>query len=348
MIYIAVFVLLFVFSLNKQSNDKLFKIGVIILLAITCCRSKNVGIDTAGGYWSYYNQVMNGGTLPWMEYSWVILNKISIQLGLGYEGVIAISGILTIIPVALVIQKQCDNKCLGLAIYNGLYLVLYSFNLMRQSIAISWVLLAICFYIDKKKKIALFVFIFAVIIHNSALFAFPIIIFIKLNLKYSKVILLLFVSFITGIIINESVFYAISGQYANNLFNDDGYTGFRESVFYPAVMALIFTVFFLYIIHFNSDKIKKDPWLLISLLGIIVMNLTVRLGQGTRIVLYFSQAQLVFIPRYLEKNSTKEIKSTIMILYFLYLAANYFRILLSQWNSLVPYTTFFYHSEVFR
>ena len=72
-------------------------------------RGLTVGIDTAGGYYSYYNTVLNGGHLTWVEPAWELLNSISIRLGFGYQGVLVFSAMLTIIPIYIVLKNRSAN-----------------------------------------------------------------------------------------------------------------------------------------------------------------------------------------------------------------------------------------------
>lgn len=340
MLYVTIFILFFAFSLNEKYSDKLFKLSVIILIFITCFRAKSVGIDTSGGYYSYYHAVLNGNTLSFMEYSWVLINKISILLGWGYQGVIVISGLLTILPVAYVINNSNINKCLGVAFYYGQYLVLYSFNMMRQCIAISFVLLSVHLLIRKKYPLTIASFAFACIIHNSALFSIVIFPFFKLKINFKRIALLFIGSFAVGLVMNQSLFIKISGQYGSYLDNNNGYSGFRSSFMQAALLSVVVTLFFLFIIYFEFDKVKNNKWLYVSVLGIMIMNITMKLGQGTRLVQYFSQAQILFMPQYLKKIENKYNKYGIFVMYFAYLLTNFYRILSSQLDSLIPYKFF--------
>lgn len=342
MIYIAVFIILFIFSLSSKSNGGLFRISAVVLLILAGCRARSVGIDTSGGYWSYYNWILEGNNLRWVEPSWVIINKLSISLGWGYQGVIAIASLLTILPVVYVIEKKGGNKCFSLAIYYGLYLILFSFNMVRQCIAISFVLLAAYLFSENKKMRSIIVVCLAIMFHNTALFTLIALLFLRIKWNLNRVALCQILTLLMGIVINDRVFFVISGHYASNLLYKDGYTGFRDDIIKPIIFTILFNILFYYIIRFEFDNIKNNYSFCLALLGVFILNFTLRLGQGTRVVLYFSQFQLLFIPEYVSTIKGYKNKAMIVIPYFMYLSANFCRMLLAQWDSLVPYHTFFY------
>ena len=344
MVYIFFFFLLLLFSAiaakNEKHDKKLFSISILLLLCLTCLRSRFVGIDTSGGYYSYYKQIGAGLDLSWLEPLWVLLNKVSLWLGWGYSGVIGIAGALTILPVAFVVSHECRNKCFGIFIYYGMYMILFSFNMVRQSIAVSVCLLAMYLFLHKKNAKAVICIIIAFLFHNSSIIVLPIILWVKIHWSLYRTILILSLSFVIGTIANSSFFTFFSGQYADDLLRGGGYYGFRESITMPALFTIGFNILFIILVMCEYGKAKKDPWFLIAMLGVVVMNLTYRLGQGTRIVLFFSQAQVVFFSNYIDNMERKGNKRIVCFLYVAYLFANFYRILISQWDSLVPYSFF--------
>ena len=70
------------------------------------------------------------------------------------------------------------------------------------------------------------------------------------------------------------------------------------------------------------------------------MNLTMRLGQGTRVVLYFSQAQAIFMPNYIKKIENGQDRLIVCFLYVTFLSANFLRMLILSWNEVCPYSFF--------
>lgn len=341
MIYICIFVLLFIFSLTEDKlNERLFKLSTAATLCLTGFRSPGLGIDTAGGYYEYYQYVSAGVRLSWLEPAWELINRLAIMLGLGYSGVIMISAALTIFPVAYVINRTVNNKCFSFAIYYGMFFVLFSFNLMRQCIAVSFALLAVYYYINGRFLKSALGLVAGLMFHKSVVVIIPLIFFLKLKIRYVDTVMLVAVSYLCGLLLSDDFFVFISGQYAVNFLNTGGYAGFRSSITLPALFSFVFSLFFLFLIRISYDKTQRGPWYLVSLLGVVVMNLTMRLGQGTRIVLYFSQAQMIFFANYINGIENRQNKRIIIMVFLLYLAVNFYRILYSQWNTLCPYNFF--------
>lgn len=342
MIYILLLFLLFVFSFSKGNiNNKLFFLGVALIMITTCLRSPTIGYDTAHGYLICYNIVADGGHLTWVEPAWEPLNKLSIMLGFGYQGVIAIAGLLFIVPAAYVMYKVSSNKCISLTIYYAMYFVLVSYNMMRQMIAISFVFLVFYFYQEKKWTRMILAFLIGFLFHKSVLVIIPALIFINFKLEYSMSVILVLYSFIIGVCFPKSLFFLFLGKYSNYLNSSSSYAGFRSSILLPSLFALVFSFFFLYSAYFGYEKIKTNKWYMISLFGVIMMNLTIQFGQGTRIVFYFSQAQVFYIPEYLDLIDYQENRGYLKILFGLYLLANFIRLFLDELDYLTPYSFFF-------
>lgn len=341
MVYIGMFALLFLFSRSKRKrNDRLFKLGLLLVIVLTCLRSPKIGIDTSGGYYDYYQWILAGTHLGWVEPGWEIINRISIFLGLEYQGAIAIAGLLTLLPVGYVISRKCENKCLALALYYGMYFPLYSYNIMRQMIAVSFALLSMLFFIEKKYIKSILFLVLGFFFHKSILFILAVPVFMKIRLSYRKTVVITIISFAMGILLSGQVLSAISGKYAANLLNTDGYSGYRSSFLMPALMSLAFSAFFLFVTYFHSKNLRENPWYIISSIGIFVMNLTIRMGQGTRMVFYFSQVHILFFTEYLNQISNRINRRVVKTIYYAYILINFLRVLLDQWPTLNPYCFF--------
>lgn len=341
MLYIILFGLLFLFACSDERvNVWLFRASFLSILLLTCFRSPSLGIDTADGYFKYFQYIQDGLTLRWVEPFWILLNKLAIWMGLGYQGVLIFSGIISLIPVYYVINKTCVNKCFALSIYYGLYFVLFSFNLVRQNIAISVALLAMYFYFEKKTYLAIACIFVGFMFHHSILLVLFLPLFVKIKVGLGKTIILLIVSFFWGLLIRDQFFFYVAGSYAGNLLSDDGYSGFRTSIVVPAIFTIVFNIFFVTILFSHLKNFSKNPWYLVVLAGVIMTNLTLRLGQGTRVVLYFSVAQAIFFPNYIRTIDDKNDKFIISILYVCFIGVNFIRMLISQWDTVCPYSFF--------
>ena len=176
--------------------------------------------------------------------------------------------------------------------------------------------------------------------HKSMLIILPFILFANLKLNYPTSVLLVIYSYLLGIGIPKQAFLLITGKYSSYLTSAGSYAGFRSSIFIPALFALLLSIFFLFCVYFDYDRNKTNKWYSMSLFGIIMMNLTLQLGQGTRLVFYFSQAQVFFVPRYLDMIEDQKNKNYLSILFILFYVVNFFRQFLSELDYLNPYSFF--------
>ena len=317
MIYLGIFFfLLFAASSWKRwsgaNQRRLFSLCVIILVALSGLRSRMIGVDT-NGYYKIYSHIAEVGDLGYIEPAWRLLNVVAAKLSLGYPGVLTFASFMTLLPTAYTLFKKCDNPCEGLFIYYGMYMVLYSFNLMRQFIAIGWFFLGLYFFEQKRYFSMLTAVTVAVLFHSSALLFCLIVVFSAFQLRYTAIAFLCLASFAFGLVLNKSVSFAL-GKYANYLDAGGGYAGFRDDLFLPILFTLAINVFFLVIFALPANHPMSNIWYKTTVLGIIVMNLTLRLGQGTRIVLYFSQTQAISVPLYIRSLKSAQNKQTVRVL----------------------------------
>lgn len=343
MVYLLIFFFLLFMSFSwhrwsAASQRRLFSLCVMILFALSGLRSRTIGIDTAGGYYDQYLTANAGGRLSWVEPGWRLLNYISVNLHWGYPGILSLASLMALLPTAYTIFKKCKNPCYGLFIYYGMYMVLYSFNIMRQCVGVGWVLLGVYFFDRKRYFPMLTAVAIAVSFHTSALVFCLIVVFSVVKLRYTTVACFFVASFAFGLFLNKSVSFVL-GKYEHYL-NVSGYAGFRNNLFLPIVFTLAINAFFLAIFALRANHPMSNIWYKTTILGIIVMNLTLRLGQGTRVVLYFSQTQAISMPLYIDSLKDVKNKRVVRALYFIFLLANFLRILLGQKNSVIPYRTF--------
>lgn len=339
MLYIFNFFFFFLASFsNKKYHKVLFIIFVIYLICFGGFRADTIGVDTANGYKTYWNLYLKGISLPYVEPSWIFLMFLCNKLNLGYQGLIFISELLCVIPISYVIlKKENINIILSLAIYYGMFFYLHSFNLIRQSIAMSFCLLFAYFFYEKKYYKAIFSFILAFLMHKSAVIFLVAIFFNKLFLTKTKIVFLCFTTFCAGLLFSKKFFILLAGPYAGYLENSE--FGFRNMSITLILLSVLMNLFLISYIVIGSRKNLSSFWLKTLVLGMASMNMTMTLELGTRLVLYFTQAQIIFYSEYFNKKRyDKNFLFFILILYFF---INFIKILLGQWDSLTPYIPFF-------
>ena len=339
MIYIVNFLAFFASAFTKQ-KDKIYNICCIYLILFCGFRTMKIGQDTSSGYFINFGYIKSGMDVHWLEKGWVFLNKFAITLNLGYQGVLFFAGLLMLLPVFYIIKKESNNKMLSLALYYGMYFVLYSFNLMRQSVAISLGGLFLYFWKTKKYKSAIVSLLIAFLFHKTVLLVCVIPLFMRIRLSVKKIFAILIISLGIGGVLSPQLIIKLAGPYASYFSMNDGYSGFRDSIIVPFLFAAVVCVFFGIFFYFSikqNVEVEKNIWLYTCVAGLILMNLTLQIGQGTRLVLYYSLSQILFVPQYIGKVNKKATKRSLIILFIVYLMLNFVRMLISESKYLIPY-----------
>ena len=331
--YIFIFVVLLYFSFRKY--NKYIYWGTILLLSLIAgLRSETIGVDTHA-YKDIFIWISNEVLYP-IEPAWYFLNKLIAWVGGIFNFLLWITSLLTLIPIGVVSLRCSSNPQMSLFFYYGLYAYINSFNGMRQFVAISFVLLAYS-YITQKKNFFLYLLI-AFIFHYSAIFSFIAILVDKVSLTKRRVIGGIFSSFFVGMFFNDSMFLVLAGPYAGYLESSEGY---RDNFLLAAIMAILMSCLYMCTFFTLRREYKQNLWTKMFFVGIIILNITMRLELGARIILYFTLCQIIFYPMYFRHNIVKN-KRMVVLSILLYTSLVFMKILIlgNQGEySVYPYKT---------
>jgi len=239
------------------------------------------------------------------------LNKLVSSLGLGYNWLLWLVSILTLVPITRIALRDSSNPHLSLFVYYSMYAYLNSFNGMRQFLAISIVLWA--FSTLNRGKIVKFIAIvlLAMTIHVSAAVAFLAIAIRKIKLNDAVVWLCVAGSWLAGlVIVNDSMLAPFVGKYANYL------DQIRDNTATAATLAALVSGLFIFIYSSSPKEFKNNYWLKLFFAAIILSNVTIQLVQGARIIIYFTVAQIILYPLHIaSKKSEKDFTTLVIIVY---------------------------------
>lgn len=332
--YFSIFFGLLLLS-NVKKQNFLFYIIIILGIFMYAVRAKNMGVDTKM-YIEIYESQIFGTITNHVEPLYAFLNKILFQCKAPIWILQGCCGALTLIPLAFVIKKVSVNPILSLFFYFALFGYLYSFNAVRQMIAISFVLLAYTYY-PKKIKTILYIII-AMGFHTSAIIASAVFLTPFIKTKKAFTILLLSLSFILGFIVNDTFLTLILGRYSVYITDKalSSQFGFRDNVGYAAIMALALNAIYLMMDLSATTQIKQSKWFKLFLFMIILDNLTFRLELGTRIIINFSMVQTLLYPMIFKENHERK-PIILKTLVFLYVLIYFFKLISNQTDYYVPY-----------
>lgn len=292
-------------------------LSFFILFILSAFRDISVGTDTAH-YEDFFKSIELN--IEWVraaiEPGWVFLNDLVLYFGGEYRDLIVISSFLTLLPVFIVAKKYSLNPMLTISSYYLLYFYFYSFNISRQILAVSFVLISLIFLLKKRIFIFCFLIFIASLFHTSVLLCLLLIFVDKIT--DNKNILIIFSIF--------SAFLGIWGHgYISQIVSLTGYSDYilyyeAGSVLGNSLLLILFNSF-LFFILFTARKITIEVKLFF--IYIVLMNVTIRIPLADRLILNFAIFQILFYPYYLHYlgkfDKKSKIIAIIFILSFLYM-----------------------------
>lgn len=312
-LFILLAVVLLLGALIRPRNQSIYLLcSYLILLFLSAFRDISVGTDTES-YEAIFHQIVNyNNEVLRVEYGWIFLNEIILFLGFDFRGVIVLSSFLILTLVFLVVKKYSYNPMLSISLFYLLYFYFFSFNITRQLIAVSIVLIGIVLILRGKKNLFFLSVILASIFHQSALIALIILFFNKITNKKSFLILYIIISMVLGLfganLISKIIDYTGYGYYVEN-YNNNSFLG-------NSFLLILFNSFFIYLI-FCIREISGE--FKIFYFFIIMLNLTILIPFGSRFILYFSIYQILFFPYFIysisQNNNVKLLSVLIVLLY---------------------------------
>ena len=346
-IYIIVLIFEIIFglllSVNKRENSKKFFIIItfVILTIVAGIRTKDVGTDTEQYYRAYkrigtYTSI-NSAFNERYEKGFVILcyglNKISSDPQI----LIFITSAFINFCVLRFIYRNSNNLVYSVYLYITLNFYFSYMNIMRQAVAIGFLLLAFE-NLKSKKYVKYFLeILLAMSFHGSAILG---ILYLfasrfKYKKKYNKFLLPLFIIvFIMGrkILVLIAKFSPRILEYMGGMYDVSNYFGSLVMAMIPIIM-----------LYFGNDVLKNkeisgmDIFRKIIIINIIFAVLSIRVGIFYRFIAYFSIFQIIWIPNMLKamkknRNEFKIVFATGFFMYWLLLM-----IYRPEWYGVVPY-----------
>ena len=218
----------------------------------------NVGND-------YHNYVDIYENLDWymdvFEPGYILLCQFSQKLNLTYQFPFFICSLLTVLPIAFLVNKTIPRMfCTSMTVYVLSYVYFEAMNTVRQAVAMSAFLLVFYFYIIKEQKLkALLALIFGALFHKSILIiAFLAFVISKFRDKFNikLCLILLLGSFVIGHCL-QSFFDAISGLTMLLGLNSNYMDVFEERGVASGTFQIYLNISALYLLIFNKKQFSQ-------------------------------------------------------------------------------------------
>lgn len=262
--YIISFILILLFTyvaekkINKNKNKEgcfFLIISLLILVLIAGLRTRFVGVDSSNYPLAIYQLAVEGKTymqiiqITKVEPLFVLIIYIS-SIFKNYNVTMGFVEFFCALPIYIYAFKNKENNSITFTIFIFLTtMYAKSFNLQRQFIAISLLILAIYYYKQKQPKKAFCLYIIAIMFHYTAIIGILIIVLNKIFLFYEdKFNKKLWIIFLTGIIVGiavlmNKIIYFLPTKYAEygNLNNESGFTimGLAKKIFWITMSIMI-------------------------------------------------------------------------------------------------------------
>lgn len=203
------------YIINKVCSNKLLYIILLcILLGLFSALRGNAGTDTLAYRAIYFGENTSFSRGP----LYIFFSNLFSSIGLPYEVFLFFIGFITALFSFLAMnmeREKIDPLVAGLVFFFDLYL--YSFNVMRQMLAISICLLAVSLYLREEKKKGIFLFIVASLIHSPAIIYLTIIFFhFIFKKKYHKSIAVICVGITLFLVLNRNVLFVVMNYLIGN------------------------------------------------------------------------------------------------------------------------------------
>ncbi|UPR47537.1 EpsG family protein [Vibrio cyclitrophicus] len=331
---------LFCGILSPTGNNKLYFLSIAIIIILISCLRYGVGFD----FYSYVDAINYSSVSDRFE----LIPRIIIELARWTEITQIFFVISSIVMYGLIFYsfyRYSKFRLLSLVVFISYPLFfLISLGVVRQYLAVSFVIIGICLYINhnekSKKFLGLFFVLTAILCHTSAMIMLPII-FISNRLDQTfklvtKVTILLIVIFVATfsyeIIMYTYPYYAIYLQ-------ENDSSGYK-------ILAL--TVL-LYLISSMAAKRSKDKKIIIYdnlfFIGVCLYSALIDFGTApARVAIFFLVFSCFSLPAIIDfYPKIKSILKIKFVIFFgmLYMSSLYFASINSERDPLLPYVYFF-------
>lgn len=332
--FIFTFILLNISIKKRRSSTIGLIISSIPLILLAAFRSDKVGSDMdlyiipAFDYACSYNSFKEYSQIIGLEYLYSYFTYLCSRISEEPELYLGLMNAFVVIPI-LLSTYRLRNYCSTILMFFLFCMFLYnhSFNMQRQSIAISFSFLSFSYYINRKYLIGLLILLIGYFFHKSAFIGLiiPFLLWFteKFTLRKHKLLYTLII--ITTCLIVQSL-TSIALYFGNSGFLSEKYDiYFNNSVFKAGISMtdLLLKFITLYIVlkaQKNSSKDDRilDFVLIVSIVDIIlafsgfIVNFLARIGWYTSIISIFS------IPYCIKGNTKRTYTFFIISLYIVY------------------------------
>ena len=308
----------------------------IAFLIMGLIRHPELGFDGESYFRDYY-RAANGASLGALIYmkdpAFYVIVKILTLVGSSYTLMRAMLYLCSFLPVAIYIYKKSNNICFSYSIYVAANYLSVTYGILRQSVAISFCLLAWLCAKESKRVLSLALIAVAALVHTSA--AFWVLPFFILNIKDKKIRYKIEGAVLLSIVLyNQTFLGRLAGAYLGGRYTEIDSAGHGGYQLLAYVIIALITAFFLKYI----DRGEDTTFFEINLWIIVIQVLAYQISIFGRMNHYLWIIYAVEFTRSGMKKKNQELLAGAVLLI---MSTIYIYILLTDSGIMVPYRTLF-------
>lgn len=346
LVYLLTIGFLCLYSKNFFFRNSFIVITFILFVVILCFRTYEVGSDSVV-YKTIYDQTgsfsleLNNIFSSRFEIGFLYINQFLFRISQNYTLMFFFYGFLTLLFWFYSMKKISKDMYLSLMIFFNFRFFTFAMSNIRQSFAISILLLAFIFLLKKKRFFFFLAVIFASFIHIPSIVFLICLLLDKIRLSKKWFIiggisaLVAFFSFDRLL----GIFLGIFSKYSSYL-STDYFSG--ELKISTLINSLIYISVFIagefFIKNYDNDRelnLLRNIMFLTTLFSIISINS----AMINRFTLYFGTFIVFYIPQIVYHAKSKQIKSLLFFsIIILFTCYNFIIMYLKpEWNLIIPY-----------
>lgn len=340
-------------SCIESKKSKLIISSTLMLIMMLMCgfRGSECGTDTMAYHRMAYD--MYGGYIPPIYEPLIILANL---FPLPHVAFCMFMAMLTYIPLFFVIYKQSDNIGMSVLLFmiTGAVFFLETFNLAKECVALSFLMLAIYVYPTRNLLGVLF-FILTFLFHSFTALFIPFLLLRNIALSKSRIIVILLISSLLGItssyILADGAIGLITDMVSNSGFTNikhlSKYSDYEYQVDFTMIGALshIIPMFALCVLTYNGSS-NSSIYYKMMFWGTVIISLNVGNIFCERTAAFYSIATILAVPESLRYSTihTKRMVNGLLILMIMMYIYNMNSMMIMNLNGVqvtpIPYKSF--------
>lgn len=329
---------------KKKNLEFVFKFMAFLIPFLIMGLRYDVGQDYFFTYVPVFESIKLFGNYEGVEWGYILLNKLVLFFTQDYAGIFIVTSAIFCGFIYKAIMDNSKDISLSLYILFTSCFFFYAMNVVRQSIVIAIFIYCIKFIKEKKMLKYIVIILLASLIHKIALIFIPVYFVANLKIDIKKLIILACIVVLGNTIINNFIVKMVEGTKYENYIT--GYYVVSENSMMSPVINVTTLILCFYYKRKDAREGNDDKELnILTNIHIIAFLCSLMLGTfplASRIFVNFYHIQILTIPYLLQKESRKQFRMAMYLLYILGFATVFgYSVGLKNGNKVLPYQTIF-------